>query len=364
MRKIWRVLRYPFYLLLLYVVVILLYGTLTDWKPEAEEALTPVASAALAPSVIRDSVLSFITWNVGYGGLGAEDDFFYNRGDFFWTELGRARSPRERVDRYVGGQRLTLSNTRSDFFLLQEIDVASRRSYYTNQVDTALAARPGYTAYYAPNYRNDHVPIPLLQPWDHYGAVESGLLSLSRYVPDSASRISLPGEFPWPKRVFQLDRCVLRQVFPTGRAGDVVVYNVHLSAYDSDGSLRRQQMAYLRERVLADEKAGHYVVVGGDWNQIPPGFNWFTVNPGVEETQLPPAISFEYLPPGWVWAYDPAVPTVRTSDVPYDMHASRRSVIDFYLCSPNIRLRQIKTINQDFRFSDHQPVYLEVELLR
>ena len=361
----WKIIRWPLGLLGLYLGGLLLYGTVTDWQPQGRTALQasgpPPASAA---DLIDTNTISLVTWNVGYGGLGAEEDFYYNRGDFFWTELGRARATREHVDSYVAGQQLTIANTASDFFLLQEIDTASRRSYYTNQLAQARAARPGYVSYYAPNYRARRVPLPLLQPWDHYGEVESGLVTLSSYAPSAAERIQLPGEFPWPTRLFQLDRCVLRQVYPTAWGRELVVYNLHLSAYDADGSVRRQQMSYLRQLLLADAEAGRYVIAGGDWNQLPPGFNWFSLNPTVEETQLLPSVGFDYAPPGWKWAYDPASPTVRKSDAPYDAHRSERSLIDFYLVGPGVRLRQVKTIGQDFRFSDHQPVYLEAELLR
>ncbi|THH41481.1 endonuclease/exonuclease/phosphatase family protein [Neolewinella litorea] len=364
MHTIWRVLRYPVFLVLIYLGGVLIYGTLTDWRPEGTVTLSPIEPSGATPAVIEDSLLTFVTWNVGYGGLGSEDYFFYNRGDFFWTDLGRARSPQENVDRYVAGQRLTLANTLSDFFLLQEIDTASRRSYFTNQLDTARLARPDYAATYAPNFQSERVPIPLFQPWDHYGRVRSGLVTMSRYLPSISERIQLPGEFGWPTRLFQLDRCALRQVFQTSWDVPLVIYNVHLSAYDSDGSLRRQQMNFLRERVLEDYAAGSYVIVGGDWNQVPPGFNWFSLNPTVEETILPAAVAFDFMPEGWAWAYDPAVATVRKSDEAYNAHRSERSVIDYYLTSPNVRLRQIKAINQDFRFSDHQPVYLSAELLR
>lgn len=364
MRRFWRFIRIPLFILVAYVGGLLLYGTLTDWAPRGERAVEVLSVPAIAPPVVADSIVRLLTWNVGYGGLGAEDYFYYNRGDFFWTDLGKARTPSDRVDRYVAGQQLTVANVQSDFFLLQEIDTASRRSYYTNQLDSVRRVRPDYATAYAPNFRSRRVPLPLFQPWDHYGRVESGLVSLSRYAPLTSTRIQLPGEFPWPTRLFQLDRCLLRQSFATASGDSLIIYNLHLSAYDRDGSLRRQQMTYLRERVVADQAEGHYVIAGGDWNQIPPGFNWFSLNPTVAETQLPPTISFDYLPTGWSWAYDPAAPTVRKSDDIYEEHFSERSLIDFYLLSPNVRIRQVRTINQGFAFSDHQPVYLEAELLR
>ncbi len=364
MHTFWKIIRWPLLVLLAYFGGLLLYGTLTDWQPAERQSLAPSAGQAAARSVIEDSILTLTTWNVGFGGLGAEDYFYYNRGDFFWTDLGKARASRENVDRYVAGQQLTLSSTRSDIFLLQEVDTASRRSYYLNQLALDRRARPTYAAYYATNFQSGRVPIPVFQPWDHYGAVQSGLLTLSRYRPITAERIQLPGDLPWPTRLFELDRCALRQVFATRFGRELALYNIHLSAYDADGGVRRQQMERLRELVLEDYAAGRYVIVGGDWNQLPPGFNWFSLNPTVEQTILQPGIGFEFLPEGWNWAYDPTRASVRTSDEPYDAHRSERSVIDLFLTSPNIRLRRVKTIEQGFQFSDHQPVYLEAELLR
>ena len=270
MRTPWTFLKYLLLALVAYIVLLLLYGTLTDWAPTGTEELTAYRDPAEAPALITDSLLTFTTWNVGYGGLGAQNYFFYNRGDFFWTDLGTVRSPAENVDRYVNGQELTVRSTLSDFFLLQEVDTAARRSHYTNQLDSVSRARPDYTAVYAPNFQSNRVPLPIFQPWDHYGYVRGGLVSLSRFRPETTERVQLPGAFPWPTRLFQLDRCALREVFPTGDGRGLAVYNVHLSAYDEDGSMRRQQIGLLREMALADYEANRYVVIGGDWNQLPP----------------------------------------------------------------------------------------------
>ncbi|NJO87092.1 MAG: hypothetical protein HC821_03500 [Lewinella sp.] len=167
---------------------------------------------------LQDTVLSFFTWNLGYAGLGQEESFFYDEGVFFWTRPGHVRVPQARVERYLDAQEMAITATPADFYLLQEVDTASRRSWYTNQLDSLHARRPAYTAHFALNYRNERVPIPVFQPWDHYGFVRGGLVSLSRVVPSQAERYQLPGDLPWPTRLFELDRCVLRQLFPTSRA--------------------------------------------------------------------------------------------------------------------------------------------------
>ncbi len=121
-------------------------------------------------------------------------------------------------------------------------------------------------------------------------------------------------------------------------------------------------MQALRELAWADYSAGRYVVIGGDWNQLPPGFNWFSLNPTVKRIEPPKVVDFEFMPAGWSYAYDPATATVRESHVPYDLHTTRRSVIDFFLTSPNVTIKKVKGVEEGFKSSDHQAVYLEAVL--
>lgn len=363
MRKIFKFIGWVVGLFLIYILGFLLFGTFTDWAPKGTSELAVNAGQTAPETIISDSIVSLLTWNFGYGGIGDKDFFFYNqKGGFWWTKPGTVRMSEERVQSNVTGLEITLKANPADLYLLQEIDTAAYRSHYVNQLATARDARPDHAAFFAANFKSKRVPLPIFQPWDHYGYVVGGLVSLSRYQPTSSSRHQLPGDHPWPTKLFQLDRCALRQVFPTANGKALVVYNVHLSAYDADGGIRQQQMEYLKEQLLADYAAGNYAIVGGDWNQLPPGFNWFSLNPTVKRTKLPFAISHDFMPPGWKYAYNPTTATVRNSAAPYVKDRTLRSVIDFYLLSPNLHIRTVKGLEQQFRYSDHQPVYVEVEL--
>jgi hypothetical protein len=202
MEQFWKFLKWTLISLVGYVALILLFGTLTDWQPEGAETLTPAHQSALAPASIQDSVVTLLSWNVGYGGIGAEDFFFYNKGDFFWTDLGTVRMSQDRVEANVSGQTGVLTAIPSDFYLYQEVDTAARRSHYTNQLAEAIAAKPSYQVHYAPNFQSQRVPLPIFQPWDHYGYVHGGPISLAKYREKLAERIQLPGEFPWPTQAF------------------------------------------------------------------------------------------------------------------------------------------------------------------
>ncbi|HNF68339.1 MAG TPA: hypothetical protein PLL28_03135, partial [Chitinophagales bacterium] len=70
---------------------------------------------------------------------------------------------------------------------------------------------------------------------------------------------------------------------------------------------------------------------------------------------------FDYASEGWIWPYDPDAPTNRHLETPLD-DKTFRTLIDFFLISPNVELLKIKTINNGFDFSDHQPVVMQVRL--
>jgi amino acid transporter len=61
----------------LYFIGLLAYGWVTDWQPGP--APTPLTIDQNAEhKTLTDSVFTLATWNVGFGGLGAESDFFYD----------------------------------------------------------------------------------------------------------------------------------------------------------------------------------------------------------------------------------------------------------------------------------------------
>ncbi len=347
-------------LFVLYVAGILLYGTLNDWQPKGRVAIENQGAAA--PEVIRDSVLSFVTWNLGFGGLGEESEFFFDHGNMYFSVGRMVRAPEEAVRKNNEGIFFNTQTLKSDFFLYQEVDVRSKRSYYANQHDSIRAQLPDYAAYFAPNYRSPLVPIPVFEPWHFYGEVESGLGTYSKYQPYASERIQLPGEFSWPVRLFQLDRCVALHRFRVANGKELVVMNVHNSAYDADGSLKREQMKFLRELCLEEYGKGHYVIVGGDWNQVPPFFRFDGFMPGNTQGYTQTNIAPDFLPGDWQWGYDPRVPSNRKTKDTYKPGETFVTLIDFFLVSPNVRMLKVKTIDRQFQFSDHQPVYMQVEL--
>jgi endonuclease/exonuclease/phosphatase family metal-dependent hydrolase len=347
----------------LYVLGAILHGTLTDKRPPAGEVASLAVEQPNARKIVGDSTLTFITWNVGYGGLGAESDFFYDDGGFFFSNGHMVRATKELVDKNVAGARSFLAAHDSvDFFLLQEVDVDSRRSYRTNEYQLYGQALPSYSGTFAWNFDTRRVPIPVMEPWNVIGKAYSGLATYARYTPSEAQRIQLPGEYAWPTRIFQLDRCAAVHRFPTANGKELLVINAHNSAYDEGGVLKKQQMTFLKEMLLSEYGKGNYVVVGGDWNQCPPNFPYDTFSKEVADDYEQSNIAADFLPQGWTWAFDPATPTNRKLNFPYTPGRSFTTLIDFFLTSPNISVERVQGVDQQFGYSDHQPTMMRVRL--
>jgi len=344
----------------LYVIGAIVHATVTDYRPPETEALPPVRSVPPAP--IADSTLRFLIWNIGYGGLGAHSDFFYEDEGSLVSGDSDIRPPKDTAAAYLSGIRQLIRTHPADFYLLQEVDRDSKRSWHRDQLEAIADVLPDYHADYAANYRVKRVPLPVLEPWHVYGKVEGGLATFSRYEPDVATRIQLPGNYGWPKRVFQLDRCVAYHEYPTVSGRKLIVMNIHNSAFDKGGKLKKQQLAYIRalaQKAYADGQ--NYVVIGGDWNQNPPYFrpNAYA-GTYVVRTAIP--IPDDSFPADWRWIFDATTPTNRSTVDPYVPGQTPVTTIDFFLISPNVRATGIRTIPTHFAWSDHQPVLMTVKL--
>jgi hypothetical protein len=102
--------------------------------------------------------------------------------------------------------------------------------------------------------------------------------------------------------------------------------------------------------------------VGGDWNQSPYGLPPELPH-HLFDTENLTYVEKDFPAPDWIWAYDPTLPSNRRVSVPYSRSNSLTTVIDCYLLSPNISPTDVKTLDVDFQYSDHQPVQLQVSLI-
>ncbi len=344
----------------IYVVGNIIYGTATDYVPTETMELDALTNAPLP--IIEDSILTLMTWNIGYGGLGEESDFFYADGNILFSKNRMVRPSQNIVEKNVNGTKDLIKKTPADFYLFQEIDEKAKRSYSINQITGIQALLPDYASYFAINYKVAHVPTPICEPWQAYGHVISGLGTFSKYQPIQSTRYQLPGIFGWPNRLYLLDRCTALHRYTLKNGKELVIFNIHNSAYDKDGSIKKIQMEYQKKMLLEEYQKGNYVIAGGDWNQCPPGFLPDTFRKGMIENKAHYNVSTDFMTSDWQWAFDPLVPTSRNTNTPYDATKSFIKLIDYFLVSPNIKVLETKGINLDFKFSDHQPVMMKIQI--
>lgn len=332
----------------IFAILFMVYSTITFYNPEREITL----QVSLNPDTVAISTpYQLITWNIGYAGLGDNMDFFYDGGKQTRDTKARTLENLDSIKKFI------LQN-RTDFIFLQEVDLASRRSYNTNQLQI-ISQAVNYFTFFATNYQVSFVPVPLKNPM---GNVNSGIMTLSRFTPMNAVRVQLPGLSPWPNRVFNLRRCLLVTRFPVSNGREFVLINTHNSAFEDD-SLKMAEMSFIRQVALSEYEKGNYVIIGGDWNQLPPNFPPDRFGNAYETKAFKPlSIESSFMPSGWQWAFDPSKPTNRYLDRPFS-NQCRTVILDFFLLSPNIHITDIVTTDLKFRHSDHNPVKLSFVLL-
>lgn len=347
-----KLLRYTLFSLLILVALfglLLLAATLADWKPE--ERITIDQSTA-PDTVSVGGSLNILTWNIGYCGLGKDMDFFYDGGN-------RVRDSKENTLKNLHViSKFLISNDSVDLMLLQEVDINSKRTYQIDEV-SEISTAVGYSNhYFSPNFKVFFIPIPLTEP---IGGVLSGLMTISKPKASLVDRYDFPGSYPWPKNLFMLDRCFMVTRIPLSNRKDLLVINTHNSAFDG-GTLKKHEMQYLKAFVLNEYSKGNYVIVGGDWNQNPPGFDpsVFSSTSGYENFILED-IPSDFLPEGWTWNFDISHPTNRALTAAYKPGETATTTLDFFLCSPNIIPGEVRTIDLGFENSDHQPVLISVK---
>lgn len=346
----------------MYVGGMLLLGLATKYKPATVEELNTQKAVAETqaekqnlPAGIgaQDTVLSFLIWNIGYGGLGKEVDFFYDGGK-------TVTSPREHVMKNNEGivKNLAGNHRDVDFVMLQEVDRCSKRSYKIDQAKNIAEALPQHRSTFTPNYDVVFLPFPFIDP---IGKVYGGLQTLSRFMPEKSERIALPGISDFPKKIFYLERCLLVQRYALPNGKKLIIINTHYEAYD-DGSVKKQQMELTKKLVEEEYAKGNYVVIGGDWNIAPPDFNVHSFEKEKEDDPLYLMNNDKSFMPGWSYAYDSTIATNRKNKTAFDPAKTFTTVIDYYLLSPNIEIVSVKGQDMGFDYSDHQPVKMKVKL--
>ena len=339
--------------LVLCVVLLFLWLTIVEYRPKASESLETSGESSRQLALGRS--LSVLTWNVGYGALGDNADFFLDGGKNVYT-AGKARVLENMDDIMVKVKALD-----PDVAFFQEVDVKADRSHKINEKTMLSDALPGRSSAFAWNFKVPFIPYPL----PPIGQVNAGILSLSRFPVSSSLRVQLPCPFTYPMRICNLKRCLLVERLPIeGSDKELVMVNLHLEAYDSgEGKIAQTKM--LREVLESEYKKGNYVIAGGDFNQQFSNAN-ASGYPVYKGMWKPGILNVDEFSGQWQFCMSSKVPSCRSLDKAYegaDKQSFQYYLIDGFIVSPNIRVDSLDVCDFAFRSSDHNPVMLRVTLL-
>ncbi len=173
--------------ILLVIVIVIAAGigylTIAEYRPEDEETLA-VEGTSSSVLHVGDS-LTVMSWNIGYGALGDNADFFMDGGTSVKT------ADEARVNENMVGVLAEMEEINADIYFFQEADEDSTRSNHTNEVEMLKEAESGKVSSFAYNFKVQYVPYPI----PPIGEVNSGLLTLSSYDITESTRIKLPNPF-------------------------------------------------------------------------------------------------------------------------------------------------------------------------
>lgn len=244
----------------LVVLLLMLFIVLTamEYRPESTEK---VRIDSLAEDTFDSpevgSTIKVMSWNIGYGALGDNADFFMDGGSQVTTASA------ERVQENMQGIIDELKSEKADVMFLQEVDRFSTRAHHIDEQQDIAESMDGYQNTFANNFKVRYVPYP----WPPIGRVDSGIMTLSRFAQSDSTRISLPCPFEWPVRIANLKRCLMVNRVPiAGTKKELVMINLHLEAYDNGEGKVKQTRALLKV-MKEEQKKGNYVIAGGDFNQ-------------------------------------------------------------------------------------------------
>lgn len=344
-------------ILLLVIVLIvggfLVFSSITEFKPQAKETLSLEGSPeeGLVP---QGQSLKLFSWNIGYGALGDNADFFMDGG----TSVDTATEARviENIEGVLNGIR----GEAPDILFLQETDRNSRRSHHIDELAYYRSAFSGFTSSFANNFKTAFVPYPL----PPIGKVDSGIATFSRFAVDSAERVSLPIPFKWPVSMMNLKRCLLiSRMTVEGSGKELVLINLHLEAYD-DGEGKIAQTKMLLDIMEEERKKGNYVIAGGDFNQIfsTADGSAYPLQEGMWECGKIDVSGFDS---SWQFLMDENVLSCRSLDKAYkdaDKATFQYYLIDGFIVSGNISVSRFECLPFDFVNSDHNPTVMEFTL--
>lgn len=326
---------------------------------EDNQVIEPSGAPSVSSGVPTGKELKVTSWNIGFAAYTDQYSFFMDGGKY-----SRAFS-KEAVLENMDDITAELSGFDSDFYLIQEVDTDATRSYHVDEskiLTDTLAEKDSRAFTFAVNYDSPYLFYPFTEP---HGKSKAGLLTFSDFRIESALRRSLPVQTDVAK-LLDLDRCYVKNRIPVSNGKEMVLINLHLSAYTTDPTIADQQLEMLFDDMSEEYEKGNYVICGGDFNKDLLGDSSAVFGISGEDFSWAKSFPFEKVPDGFTLIApmdaDNPVPSCRNPDSPWDPEKNFQITIDGFIVSDNVKVRSSMVSDTQFKYSDHNPVQLTFEL--
>ena len=332
-------------------IIYVSYVFLSYYRLEDNIKLEPLNNNSAI--IETDKEYSVLIWNLGFGAYSDDYSFFMDGGKY-----SRAFSKDDTINN-IESMAESAYNEKTDFYMFQEVDVSSTRSYYVDETSLLKNKFDDFASVFAQNYDSPYLFYPFNSP---HGKSKSGLMTFSSFKIESGVRRSLPIENSFSK-LLDLDRCYSIIKIPVSDGKYLCLYNIHLSAYTTDPTTTNQQIDILITDMQYEYECGNYIICGGDFNKdlLGDSSEYFGVD-GKDFSWAQP-FPFAKIPNNFslIDNAENNVPSCRNADRPYDEN-NFVLVVDGYIISENIIEIDSKILDFKFQYSDHNPVKLNFKL--
>lgn len=319
-----------------------------------------------------DKQYSALTYNIGFGAYTPDFSFFMDGGKSSWAKS------KDSVKETIKGAGELVASKDSDFALIQEIDLDATRSYHVNEYSILKETIPAYNCVFAQNYDSAFLFYPFTQP---HGKSKAGLALFSKYPITGSLRRSFPISTSFTK-FFDLDRCYSISRVPVDNGKELVIFELHMSAYGNSDAIREGQIRMLSEDMQKEYEAGNYVICGGDFNHdLKAADTQSKASDASNNTQTDSEDSAE--PESWAYPFPRSeLPehfsfcldqlsedeknnlwnSARNADMEYVPGETYTVTLDGFIISDNVECTKYENVNTGYSYSDHDPVYMEFQL--
>lgn len=321
----------------------------------ADDQKLEVKNQTTAPLKTKEPY-KIMTFNIGYGAYPPDYSFFMDGGKY-----SRAYDQKTVIENLQGIVD-AVKEVDPALALFQEVDVDGDRSQHVNEVAALRKGLTDYSSVFAQNYDSAYLFYPLTQP---IGKASSGLVSLAKAELQGSQRYSLPIETNFNK-FFDLDRAFSVTHVAVENQRTLALINIHLSAFTKDRSIQAAQLNKLFGKMEEEYAAGHYVIVGGDYNHDVIGNAPEVFGTKKERETWTHPFPVADIPKEFQLVQgelgEKQIPSVRAMDQPYTKGQSYVSLVDGFLISDNVKMQDINVQDLGFKNSDHNPVVMEFVL--